>query len=459
MSDIVILFEHPQRDLENVIMLKYALEKIGYSCDLVKYPFINETILQLKYRNKVKCVITHSLYNDNVIYNLVYWIFGKADYIINLQCEQIHTRKCEDDINSYAWPKDYARNAYHICWGEKIVDILTRSQINRDKLLLTGPIQMDVWREEFRDFFVTKDELIDKYSLNPSHQIILFISSFSHAHLSDIALRQLRSNLGDEELNKITYISNISQKEILKWFKRYLTNHRDITLIYRKHPAENINTEIFNELCTFDNFRIISELPINDWIRNVDILLNWYSTAAVEAFFAKKSTIILRPVQMPYEEDIEIFNDVKFAESYEEFEYIMTNDKSKISLNPAVIEMYYDVKEIPSFNRAAMQIDKVLKSDNKFKWEKELLENLKKKYFQQRIKQIPFLIYYFFVEILRLVRKRSGMRYPEFINKRVNRRQLEYDRRIFEKEEVDYIMKNKKESIRDAIFDKKVMLR
>lgn len=452
MADIVILFEHPQRDLENVLMIKDCLEIKGYSCDIIKYPFVNPARLQIKYRNKVKSVITHSLYNDNVIYNLVYWIFGKTDYIFNLQCEQIRTNKEEMDVNSYSWPKAHARNAYHICWGEKVVELLVRSGIKREHLLLAGPIQMDVWREEFKGLFMSKKEIMDRFSLDSRFRIALFISSFSYAHLSDIANRQLRLIQGDQEVTRFADISSVSQKEILKWFKRYLRDHKDITLVYRKHPAEDINDKIFVDLNKFKNFKIISELPINEWINNADILLNWYSTSGVEAYFANKLSVILRPMKIPYEQDMGIFNNVEVVESYDDFESAMSYGLN-CRLDSDVIKAYYNIEDIPSYIRVSSLIDATIKSGNKFSWKSELLKVMRKKYFQQIMMCIPVYLYSLIIEIMRKGEEKFGLRFPKSIRNRINRRKLEYNRQIADEKEIEYIIKNKRDTIHNIIFD------
>lgn len=446
MVDIVILFEHPQRDLENALMLKCCFEEKGYLCDIIKYPFINPVRLKLIYRNKTKCVITHSLYSDRVIYNLVYSIFGKAEYIFNLQCEQIRTNNDENMVASYSWPKSYAKNAFHICWGERIVELLMNSGVKRERLLLTGPIQMDVWRESFKGFFIDRKELIDRFSLNPKYSIVLFISSFSYAHLSDIANRQMRLIQGDQEVTRFSNISRESQKIILEWFKVFLMNHKDFTLVYRKHPAEDINVEVFGELLSLNNFRIISELPINEWIYNADILLNWCSTSGVEAYIAKKQSILLRPVEIPYDEDISIFHNANKVENYDEFESAMMNT-SDCGLDLNVIKKYYSIEEKPSYIRAADLIDSKIKTGNKFRWERNLLKKMNKKYRQQNMMFVPVLIYSYIIDALRRGQDRFGFKIPDSILNRINRRRLELKRQKADEKEIRFIGNNKVEYI------------
>lgn len=393
MTDIIILYEHPQRDLENSILLKCYLEQNGFKTEIIKYPFRNPFAIRLKYRNKVKCVVTHSLYDESVLYNLVYQEFGKVPYIINTQCEQVHTNKDEKDPENYSWPKGKAREAYHVCWGDRIAELLKNYGVNEEKLIVSGPIQMDFLRSDFPKYFMDRKELLEKFQINQYKRVILFISSFSYVSLSPNAIQELSGKIGGEEVKQFADLSKVSQKHILEWLYNYAKSNSDSIIIYRKHPAESIDFSNYSGLLGLENFKFISAYSIKEWLSNVDIILTWYSTSAAEAYFLNKGTYLLRPVNIPSEGDVSIFKDCKMISSYDEFVLALKN-RETTNLNKEIISSYYNVSDKPSFMRLGSEIAKII-NDNcgQFEWDKDTIKYLNRRYFQYII-STPLLFTY-----------------------------------------------------------------
>lgn len=393
MTDIVILYEHPQRDLENSLLLKGYLEQIGFKTEIIKYPFRNPTSIRLKYRNRVRCVVTHSLYDESVLYNLVYQEFGEVPYVINMQCEQIHTNKDEKNPDNYSWPKGKAKEAYHVCWGERIAEILKAYGVSEDRLIVSGPIQMDFLRSDFPEYYMDRKSLLSKFQINQNKKIMLFISSFCYANLSPNAIKELSGKIGWEEVKQFAELSQASQKQILEWLYIYAKNHSESIIIYRKHPAESIDVSVFSELLELDNFKLISAYSIKEWISNVDLILTWYSTSAAEAFFLNKGSYILRPIDIPYENDVSIFKDCKMISSYNEFVSAVKNNETT-NLNKIILNGYYSVSDKPSFMRLGDEIAMIINGNGEqFEWNKETLKYLNQRYYQYLVK-MPLLFAY-----------------------------------------------------------------
>lgn len=450
MTDIIILYEHPQRDLENSLLLKTYLDEIGYKTEIIKYPFRNPFSTRLKYRNKVKCVITHSLYDESVLYNLVYQEFGKVPFIINTQCEQVHTNKDEKDPENYSWPKGKAREAYHVCWGERIAGLLQNYGVKEERLIVSGPIQMDFLRSDFPKYFMDRKELLEKFQIGQYKRVVLFISSFSYASLSPNAIRELSGKVGGDEVIQFAELSKNSQKQIIEWLCNYAKSNSDSVIIYRKHPAETIDFSKYSGLQELENLRFISAYSIKEWLSNVDVILTWYSTSAAEAYFLHKGTYLLRPVNIPCEDDVSIFKDCKMITSYDEF--VLALENSEITnLNNEIISSYYNVSDKPSFMRLGDEIVKIV-NDNcrQFEWNKDTLIYLKRRYFQYMI-SAPLLFAYNTVMGLLSKMSTNNKVLPKMIAEKIRNRII-YDEKLKnEDDEINLIYTDKYPIIRLAV--------
>lgn len=450
MTDIIILYEHPQRDLENSLILKTYLERIGFNTEIIKFPFRNPFAIRLKYRNKVKCVVTHSLYDESVLFNLVYQEFGKVPYIINTQCEQVHTNKDEKDPENYSWPKGKAREAYHVCWGERIAELLQNYGVKEERLIVSGPIQMDFLRSDFPKYFMDRKELLEKFQISQYKRVVLFISSFSYASLSPNAIRELSGKIGGDEVKQFAELSKISQKQIIEWLYNYAKSNSDSIIIYRKHPAEVIDFSNYSGLLELENLKFISAYSIKEWISNVDIILTWYSTSAAEAYFFNKGTYLLRPVNIPCEDDVSIFKDCKMITSYDEFVLALEN-RETTNLNKEIISSYYNVSDKPSFMRLGNEIAKIVNDNRRqFEWDKDTLIYLKRRYFQHLISTPLLFAYNTAMGLLSKMSTKNKV-LPKMVYEKIRNRRRYDEKQKNEDAEINLIYTDKYPTIRLAV--------
>ncbi len=404
--DFVILYEVPQRELESVALISYELERRGYTCAVINAAFVNPSILRKQYRNKVKVLIVESLYGDGTIANLVYRIFGKVPQIVNLRWEQIYTNENEGNQYYGGYPHERATDAWHICWGGGIRKNLIKSGVKPAKAVMTGPVHMDFLRPEFSQFYLDKEHLFKLYGLAVDCTTVLFISSFSYTDISSyqksVISRQLRINK-TETINEFISLSRKSKMGILCWIEKLLLDHNDLQFIYRPHPMEKQDKALFELEKKYPNFRVISEFSVKQWILACDLIYNWYSTAAAEAFFAGKSTFLLRPYAISHNRDIPFFTGLKTLESYKDFsDSLQSNCKPIIS--SAIIFQYYDVDEtLFSYVRLCNFLEELIKKNiEPFKWDKDLIIKCKKYAIKQRIyysiHRLACTIYAFFTE-------------------------------------------------------------
>lgn len=379
MYDFVIVVEKLQRELDSAALIAGTLKKNGYLCEIVKFPFVNEYELQRKYKNKVRVVLTQSLYCDRTIYNLVYHIFGKVKNIVDLRWEQIFTNERFKDIDSYNYPHGSAQRAYHVCWGEKIKYYMEKAGIKEERLPVTGPVHLDFCRKRFERLYPKKTELFERLKIPQDKKFLLFISSFSYSTLTQTELKGLGELLGKEVIDKFADLSRNSRNILLEWFKELLAIRTDIIIVYRPHPAER-EDEVLKRIETeYHNFRVIAEGSILPWIKAADQIYNWFSTSVIEVVSSGKKCKILRPIEIPYEQDVVTLSDMEFITNKEQFFQSTMENDSISDRDGAKLQLYYDIKENElSADRLCECLKRIVSDkDDVFQWNGKLMIKMK----------------------------------------------------------------------------------
>lgn len=376
MIDFVILYEIPNRELESDILLMKELKKRGFSVELQLFPFENVAILEKKYKNNVNTLLIHSAYDDIVLFNLVYDVFGQVRKIVNLQWEQIRNKQWEEDFDSYLYPKGCARNVKHVCWGERLADCLMNYGIKKDNIFLDGPMQMDSLRDEYSSFYISRDDLLRSYEIPEKSKVVLFISSFSLIDAEEHIRQEVELNLGKEYVNNVIKISSDSRKIVLEWLIELAKERPDSFIIYRPHPEERKSKALEKFASEGSNIKVIGSYGIKQWIKASDKIYIWNSTSAGEVFAAQKNFNVIRPI------DIGSYNNILFEENkhyIKSFSELVADFDKDGGYDTTGIAKYYNVQSTPSFIRLADHLEKyIYDKDDVFVWEDDLLRKCKK---------------------------------------------------------------------------------
>lgn len=417
MIDFLIFYEVKNREFESIVLLRNKLVSLGYSVSYISFFQINDRKLIHKYKNNVKVAVMPSLYHNNEIINIVYHVAGKVKNIVNLRWEQVGTNDEERRNDSYMYPTGMASKAFHCCWGKIPEQMFLRAGISKDNLRITGPIHIDFLQEHFRKYFKTREELFFQYNINTDKPTLLFISSFVFATMTSNEVRSYIKQIGENK--KVSVTKRVerdkhSYKEILKWLENYAKSN-ECQVIYRPHPVENITDEL-KTLGSLPNFRIIGEENVKQWILCCDVILTWYSTSIVEAYFAHIPFCILRPDEIPLGDDISIYNNASFIKTEEEFkiycqEYARKGFIENSNINSKLIEEYFEYNvTYPSHKRTADYLGYVLHTEKYFNWE-EMCINFRILDTKQYIRDILVLVYRKSISILNYM-KEKGVKMP-----------------------------------------------
>lgn len=337
MTDILILYEHKAREIENCALLSVELERRGYKVKVINI------YSPIKYFVKAKVVVVPHLYNELQVEQFVenFWLSNKC--VIDLQYEQLLAKNSLlDDIHN---PKGQAINAQHIAWGKEQAERYLSCGIKQENIHQIGSISMDLLRDEFREYFYNKGEIAKLFNLNPNKKWYLFVSTFSVINRSKAEID--RWQLLDPNTIDFVQWSEESYKIIIDWLKCAALQNPDKVFIYRPHPIERTDKSIAAIVKECDNFKCIGDMTMRQWAVVSDKIYNWYSTSISDIYFANKPCGLLRPVPIPDNLDIDVFDGINKITTKDDF--LNTIDNEDLLVGPAAnsIEYHYGGKNGP----------------------------------------------------------------------------------------------------------------
>ena len=328
--DVLLIYEHKARELENCALIASELERRGYKTKL-SYNYS----APIRFFLKPTIIIVPHAYNEE---HMAFYIRNKWNSnknVISMQYEQILAKYSEDGIHN---PSGQARMAQHTAWGEAQVERYLKHDIDPSHIHDTGSVSMDLFRPEFRSYFLSREQIGKEFGLDTSKEWVLFISSFSYAKRTEKNISELARH--NPNAYNIARLSDESYKAVLMWLRKAIEMYPDKLFIYRKHPAELDDRELIKIEEEHPNFRCIDTYSMRQWSLVVDKLYNWYSTSLVDVYFANKPCYILRPIPIPKHIEVSIMVNAKFIADSDEFLESL-NDKEFFFPVPSDDILYY----------------------------------------------------------------------------------------------------------------------
>ena len=344
--DFLLMYEHKVRELDNLCLLKYELDRRGYRTKILyenDYELVKSSTVV--YKTKVLVVgycYTSSSIKDYASYRIMF------DRVINLQWEQVTNNDQERNSSSFRNLSGLAKEVVHISWGEKNQKrLIEKAGVTPDHVKVTGNITMDLLRPEFTGFYLSREEICERYGLPLDKKICLFIAGFKYVEASAEAKKATIARFG-EGRRRYLEVAEQEQLTILQWFRQYLEENKDCVIVYRPHPGD-VSPRAEELAREYENFRVISELSVKQWIVVSDLVYAWNSTAILEAFFAGKSPIYLCPFPIPEDQDHPLMMKMNKVQDYETFTRTISGEVQDIGLTKEMVNPFYLVDE----NRAS----------------------------------------------------------------------------------------------------------
>ena len=251
-----------------------------------------------------------------------------------------------------------AKKCVQTCWGKRTAARLQAHGMEAKNTPVTGAVMMDFLRPEFEGYFLDKQALCEKFGLDPAKKLHLYISSFGYASMNDDEVAEL-SKMAGTDFSGFARTNRVSMTQTLAWFDRYLGDHPEVELVYRRHPSE-WNSPALEALANKrPNFHVIFADSVKQWIVAADSISIWMSTAIAEVYMAGKSCHILRPVPIEHEYDPVIYKDARYVTDYDGFAAAMADPFPPFPIAREVIEGYFDPSPVPAYRRMADLLEEV----------------------------------------------------------------------------------------------------
>ncbi len=372
--DFLIIYEHKVRELENMCLIKYELERRGYKV-LIKHIEDEEALEAVKPIYHAKVVMTMACY-QNASLEWHTKDFVSFDKVIDMQWENIVYPK-DEKAGVFKNYTGIGREVVRVSWGEaNRRRLLEAAHMEPRNIKLVGHVGMDFLRDELKGYYRSKEDLFAEYGLPMDKKVLLFASPFYADNLTEEYIADMCRRHGDDWRDYYDFMMR-SERAILEWMEKLCKSRDDILLIYRPHPG-HIGRHMAEVAGRCDNFKVISELSVKQWIIASDMIYTGNSSTIVEAFFAGRMCHLLFPCEVTEGYEHHLISKGRKITTYEEFEKTLDEENPEFPIERDIINDIYLIDEEPSYIKFADMAEEVLK-DPSYALTKEQLASYRTK--------------------------------------------------------------------------------
>ena len=358
--DFLFIYEHKVRELENLCLMKYELDRRGYRTHIVQIED-EAAVKAVKPIYHAKVVVLMACYQNSSLE----WHtkdFVKFEKAIDLQWENIVYPKDEKDPKAYKNYSGIAKEVVRVSWGEmnrrRMLDV---AHLDPRKVKLIGHVGMDFLRDELKGYYRSREDILKQYQIPVNKRVYLFISPFFSDHLTESHIDEMCRRFGEGWRDYYDVFMRNSKQVILEWMEQVCKDQEDVVFIYRPHPGET--SETANRMQDrLPNFRVIPDLSVKQWILACDKVYTGNSSTFVEAFFAKKMCYMLFPLPVPADYELAMIKGADKICDFEAFRKSTTETDEKFPIREEVINEVYAIDwDKPSYVKFADMAEEVLR--------------------------------------------------------------------------------------------------
>lgn len=355
--DFLIIYEHKVRELENMCLIKYELERRGYKV-LIKHIEDEEALEAVKPIYHAKILMTMACY-QNASLEWHAKDFVSFDKVIDMQWENIVYPK-DEKAGVFKNYTGIGREVVRVSWGEaNRRRLLEAAHMEPRNIKLVGHVGMDFLRDELKGYYLSREELFREYGLPTDKKVLLFASPFYADNLSEEYIQEMCRRHGEDWRDYYAFMMD-SERVILEWMEKLCNSRQDILVIYRPHPG-HIGKHMSEVAQRCGNFKVISERSVKQWIIASDIIYTGNSSTIVEAFFAGKICYLLFPYEVTAGYEHHLISRGKKITDYKAFAETVEEENPEFPIGRDVINEIYLIDEEPSYIKFADMAEEVLR--------------------------------------------------------------------------------------------------
>lgn len=380
--DFLFIYEHKVRELENLCLMKYELDRRGYKTRIAYIDDANNALVaKPKYHTKVLC--TMACYRNQTLK----WHaknFVLFDKVIDLQWENIVYPKDEHRENAFKNYSGIGKEVVRVSWGKQNAErLIEAAHMDPKKVKLVGHVGMDFLRKPLSNYYLPRKNLFAEYQIPDDKKVILFASPYYGDHLEKSYIEDMCMRFGDDWVSYYQFMCD-SQHIVLEWIEKLCRKDPEIFVIFRPHPGHASEmAEKIEQNCS--NFKIIGDKSVKQWIVTCDKIYTGNSSVVVEAFFGRKMCQLLFPLPVTKGFELKLISDSRKITTWEEFERSVYSDTEEFPTPQKSIEEIYMVDwDTPSYIRFAdMAVD--VHDDEYYLLTEEQLKSYRNDSFEERV--------------------------------------------------------------------------
>ena len=360
--DYLFVYEHKVRELENLCLLKYELDRRGYKTE-IRYIEDAENELAVKPFIHTKVLLVMSCYDNHA---LAWQVknYVKFDKVIDMQWENIVYPKDEEREGAFKNYKEIGKAVPHVSWGQQNVKrLLEAAHLDQKMVKLTGHVGMDFLREPLCRYYLSREELFSRYDLSVEGRTIFFASPYYGDSLPQEYIDDMCARFGENWTEYYKFMCD-SQHIVLKWLENICTEYPDIQVVFRPHPGHpSLMAERVAGKCS--NFHIIGGESVKQWIVTCDKIYTGNSSVIVEAFFAQKMCQLVFPLPVTEGFELKLISNSHKLTSYDEFHASVLAQEEEFPIPQSNIEEIYLIDwNTPSYIKFADMAEEILQDDS-----------------------------------------------------------------------------------------------
>lgn len=360
-NNFVFVYENKNRELENICLLAHELKRRGYTVGMVEtWHAANYYVPPLD----GDVIVTSACYSNGTLKFQGSHV-REMRKVVNLQWEQVFSKTREMDLTGTTAIRDKAKDVIHVSWGQANYDRLVNIyHVPPKNVRITGHLAMDFLRPFLCDYYMNRSEIDKLYPKFAGKKLYLFISSFS---VAAIPKEYVNSKLLNNAFSDPQYLQDFqlkSQKTILEWVEKELVKHPEVVFVYRPHPSEVNSQSVLDLQKRLDNFVVIEDYSVQQWILAADKVYTQTSTSIVQVYAAKRGCTIIRPYPMPEEFDMSIYDGCKCITEYDDFSASFETIPTEFPINEELLLHNYYFDDQPVYLKICDLLEETLKDDS-----------------------------------------------------------------------------------------------
>lgn len=220
---------------------------------------------------------------------------------VNLAFEQVFHRLNE----RFKAPRDQfaKRIARHHAWGPAARDYLRAHGVPAEHIFRNGNPTLALYERPYADSYPDRATLAQRFGLDPCRRWVFAPENYAAAFNTDLMQRDYvqRGYTPDEAEETRAYARRALHESIRWWAAAAAAS--PIEMIVRPRPA--VPLAMFVDECRRilgaelpRNLRVIKDGSVREWILASDVVAGGYTTTLIEAAWARKHVLMLRPLPM-----------------------------------------------------------------------------------------------------------------------------------------------------------------